>query len=110
MHLLMPLAMSYFRSKSVSVIVSIFILKLVYVYKVTEKKRLIYMHLLLYYVALIPGPQERRKLVLPGSINHNDSPNLLIITIILFNFFIRFRNLDLLIKHRARVTTTNATF
>ncbi len=28
-----------------------FILKLAYLYKVTEKKRLIYMHLLLYYVA-----------------------------------------------------------
>ena len=26
------------------------------------------MHLLLYYVALIPGPQERRKLILPGSV------------------------------------------
>ncbi len=29
-----------------------FILKLAYLYKVTEKKRLIYMHLLLYYVDL----------------------------------------------------------
>ena len=35
-----------------------YFIKLAYLYKVTEKKRLIYMHLLLYYVALIPGPQE----------------------------------------------------
>ena len=38
------------------------------VYIKSLKKRLIYMHLLLYYVALIPGPQERRKLILPGSV------------------------------------------
>ncbi len=41
-----------------------FILKLAYLYKVTEKKRLIYMHLLLLFIVLcgLPGPQERRKL------------------------------------------------
>ena len=39
-----------------------FILKLAYLYKVTEKKRLIYMHLLLVLCGL-PGPQERRKLI-----------------------------------------------
>ena len=52
-----------------------FILKLAYLYKVTEKKRLIYMHLLLLlFIVLcglpIPGPQERRKLILPGSVVH----------------------------------------
>ena len=48
-----------------------FILKLAYLYKVTEKKRLIYMHLLLLlFIVLcgLPGPQERRKLILPGSV------------------------------------------
>ncbi len=47
-----------------------FILKVAYLYKVTEKKRLIYMHLLLLlFIVLcgLPGPQERRKLILPGS-------------------------------------------
>ena len=42
-----------------------FILKVAYLYKVTEKKRLIYMHLLLLlFIVLcgLPGPQERRKL------------------------------------------------
>ncbi len=60
-----------FRSKSISVIVvSImnFILKLAYLYKVTEKKRLIYMHLLNIVLCGLPGPQERRKLILPGSV------------------------------------------
>ena len=71
MRLLMPLAMLCFRSKSISVIlVSImnFILKLAYL---TEKKRLVYMHLLLLlFIVLcgLPGPQERRKLILPGSV------------------------------------------
>ena len=50
-----PLAMFLLSLKSIRVLVSImnFILKLAYLYKVTEKKRLIYMHLLLllYYVA-----------------------------------------------------------
>ncbi len=38
-----------------------FILKLAYLYKVTEKKRLIYMHLLSLFIVLcgLPGPQER---------------------------------------------------
>ena len=45
-----------------------YFIKLAYLYKVTEKKKLINMHLLFYYVALIPGPQERRKLILPGSV------------------------------------------
>ncbi len=71
MRLLMPLAMLCFRSKSISVIVvSImnFTIKLAYLYKLTEKKRLIYMHLLLLSIVLcgLPGPQERRKLILPG--------------------------------------------
>ena len=70
---LMPLAMFLLSLKSISVIlVSImnFILKLAYLYKVTEKKRLIYMHLLLLFIILcgLPGPQERRKLILPGSV------------------------------------------
>ena len=41
-----------------------FTLKLAYQYKLTEKKRLIYMHLLLLSIVLcgLPGPQERRKL------------------------------------------------
>ena len=67
--LLMPLAMLCFRSKSISVIVVSIILKLAYLYKLTEKKRLIYMHLLLLSIVLcgLPGPQERRKLILPGS-------------------------------------------
>ena len=52
----MPLAMFLLSLKSIRVLlilVSImnFILKLTYLYKVTEKKKLIYMHLLLYYVA-----------------------------------------------------------
>ena len=64
MRLLMPLAMLCFRSKSISVIV---VLKLAYLYKLTEKKRLIYMHLLIVLCGL-PGPQERRKLILPGSV------------------------------------------
>ena len=51
MRLLMPLAMLCFRSKSISVkvdLVSImnFTLKLAYLYKLTEKKRLIYLHML----------------------------------------------------------------
>ena len=45
-----------------------FILKLAYLYKVTEKKRLIYMHLLFIVLCGLPGPQERRKLILPGSV------------------------------------------
>ena len=48
-----------------------FILKLAYLYKVTEKKILIYMHLLLLlFIVLcgLPGLQERRKLILPGSV------------------------------------------
>ena len=53
------------------IVVSImnFTLKLAYLYKLTEKKRLIYMHLLLLSIVLcgLPGPQERRKLILPGS-------------------------------------------
>ncbi len=64
---LMPLAMFLLSLKSISVIlVSImnFILKLAYLYKVTEKKRLIYMHLLLYYVAY----QDLKKEILPGSV------------------------------------------
>ncbi len=48
MRLLMPLAMLCFRS---SVIVVSIINFTAYLYKLTEKKRLIYMHLLLYYVA-----------------------------------------------------------
>ena len=47
-----------------------FILKVAYLYKVTEKKILIYMHLLLLlFIVLcgLPGPQERRKLILSGS-------------------------------------------
>ncbi len=64
MRLLMPLAMLCFRSKSISVIVvSImnFTLKLAYLYKLTEKKCLIYMHLLSLSIVLcgLPGPQER---------------------------------------------------
>ncbi len=45
-----------------------FILKLAYLYKVTEKKTLIYMHLLLLFIVLcgLPGPQER--VILPGSV------------------------------------------
>ncbi len=69
MRLLMPLAMLCFRSKSISVIVvsivvSIMKLKLASLYKVTEKKMLVYMHLLLLFIVLcgLPGPQERRKL------------------------------------------------
>ena len=53
------------------IVVSImhFTLKLAYLYKLTEKKRLIYMHLLLLSIVLcgLLGPQERRKLILPGS-------------------------------------------
>ena len=49
---LMPLAMFLLSLKSIRVVsIMNFILKLAYLYKVTEKKRLIYMHLLLYYVA-----------------------------------------------------------
>ena len=49
---LMPLAMFLLSLKSIRVLsIMNFILKLAYLYKVTEKKRLIYMHLLLYYVA-----------------------------------------------------------
>ena len=46
-----------------------FILKLAYLYKVTEKKRFISMHLLLLFIVLcgLPGPQEI-KLILPGSV------------------------------------------
>ncbi len=48
----MPLAMFLLSLKSIRVVsIMNFILKLAYLYKVTEKKRLIYMHLLLYYVA-----------------------------------------------------------
>ena len=71
---LMPLAMFLLSLKSIKsvILVSImnFILKLAYLYKVTEKKRLIYMHLLLLFIVLcgLPGPQERRKLILPGSV------------------------------------------
>ena len=59
----MPLAMFLLSLKSV-ILVSImnFILKLAYLYKVTEKKRLIYMHLLLLlFIVLcgLTGPQER---------------------------------------------------
>ncbi len=65
----MPLAMLCFRSKSISVIVVSITLKLAYLYKLTEKKILIDMHLLLLSIVLcgLPGPQERRKLILPGS-------------------------------------------
>ncbi len=49
--LLMPLAMLCFRSSVIVVSIMNFTLKLAYLYKLTEKKRLIYMHLLLYYVA-----------------------------------------------------------
>ncbi len=65
---LMPLAMFLLSLKSIRVLsIMNFILKLAYLYKVTEKKRLIYMHLLLLFIGL-PGPQERRKLILPGSV------------------------------------------
>ena len=50
----MPLAMFLLSLKSIRVVsIMNFILKVAYLYKVTEKKRLIYMHLLLllYYVA-----------------------------------------------------------
>ena len=44
---LMPLAMFLLSLKSIRVLsIMNFILKLAYLYKVTEKKRLIYMHLL----------------------------------------------------------------
>ena len=45
-----------------------FTLKLAYLYKLAEKKRLIYMHLLLLFIVLrgLPEPQEKRKLILPG--------------------------------------------
>ena len=68
---LMPLAMFLLSLKSIRVLsIMNFILKLAYLYKVTEKKRLIYMHLLLLFIVLcgLPGPQERRKLILPGSV------------------------------------------
>ncbi len=63
--LLMPLAMLCFRSKSISVIVvSImnFILKLAYLYKVTEKKRLIYMHLLLLFIMWLTRTSRKKKI------------------------------------------------
>ena len=56
-----------FRSKVLECYISFyneFYIKLAYLYKVTEKKRLIYMHLLLLlFIVLcgLPGPQERRK-------------------------------------------------
>ena len=68
---LMPLAMFLLSLKSIRVLsIMNFILKLAYLYKVTEKKRLIYMHLLLLFIVLcgLQGPQERRKLILPGSV------------------------------------------
>ncbi len=70
----MPLAMFLLSLKSIiecyNNYIMNFILKLAYLYKVTEKKRLIYMHLLLLFIVLcgLPGPQERRKLILPGSV------------------------------------------
>ncbi len=69
---LMPLAMFLLSLKSIRVLsIMNFILKLAYLYKVTEKKRLIYMHLLLLFIVLccLPGPQERRKFILPGSVS-----------------------------------------
>ena len=68
---LMPLAMFLLSLKSIRVLsIMNFILKLAYLYKVTEKKILIYMYLLLLFIVLcgLPGPQERRKLILPGSV------------------------------------------
>ena len=49
---LMPLAMFLLSLKSYISFYNEFYIKLAYLYKVTEKKRLIYMHLLLYYVDL----------------------------------------------------------
>ncbi len=66
---LMPLAMFLLSLKSIRVLsIMNFILKLAYL---TEKKRLIYMHLLLLFIVLcgLPGPQERRKFILPGSVS-----------------------------------------
>ena len=67
--LLMPLAMLCFRSKSISVIlVSImnFILKLAYLYKVTEKKRLIYMYLaivvIIYCIMWLTRTSRKKKI------------------------------------------------
>ena len=49
----MPLAMFLLSLKSIRVLsIMNFILKLAYLYKVTEKKRLIYMHLLLLFIVL----------------------------------------------------------
>ncbi len=72
--LLMPLAMLCFRSKSISVIlVSImnFTLKLAYLYKLTEKKRHIYTHLLLLSIVIVFMWLTRtsRKKILPRSVN-----------------------------------------
>ena len=71
MRLLMPLTMLCFRSKSTSVIVVSIMNFIAYLYKVTEKKILIYMHLLLLSIVLCgyhARPQERTKLILPGSV------------------------------------------
>ncbi len=66
--LLMPLAMLCFRSKSISVIVVLFYIKVIaYLYKVTEKKSTCIYCCIMW---LIPGPQERRNLILPGSVVH----------------------------------------
>ena len=66
----MPPAMFCFRSKVLEcyILVSImnFILKLAYLYKVTEK--LFSLHASIVVLCGLPGPQERRKLILPGSV------------------------------------------
>ena len=55
------------------IIIMNFILKLAYLYKLTEKKILIYMHLLLLSIVLcgLPGPQERRIEDLEFSVYNN---------------------------------------
>ena len=60
--LLMPLAILCFRSKSISVIVVSIILKLAYLYKLTEKKRLIYMHLLLLSIMWLTRTSRKKKI------------------------------------------------
>ncbi len=44
-----------------------FILKLAYLYKVTGEENT-YLHASIVVLCGLPGPQERRKLILPGSV------------------------------------------
>ena len=58
----MPLAMFLLSLKSIRVLsIMNFMLKLAYLYKVTEKKILIYMHLLLLFIVLCGLPTSRKK-------------------------------------------------